>query len=194
MTRDRRGRPRPCPTRACRSSSTGSATNLCPGLPPSAAASGRAAPPGTDRRVLIFTEYTDTKRYLEQQLQAAIAGTDRAADRIAHLPRRHGRRHARGDQARLQRRPGEAPAAHPDRHRRRARGRQPPEPLRRPLPLRRAVEPQPHGAAQRPHRPQAPARARGALPLLLPRAAAGGPRAAGARAARPRRSRRSWAA
>jgi len=36
-----------------------------------------------DRRVLIFTEYTDTKRYLEQQLRAAIAGTDRADQRIA---------------------------------------------------------------------------------------------------------------
>ena len=35
------------------------------------------------RRVIIFTEYTDTKRYLEQQLRAAIAGTDREDDRIA---------------------------------------------------------------------------------------------------------------
>ncbi len=35
-----------------------------------------------DRRVLIFTEYTDTKRYLEQQLRAAIAGTPRAEERI----------------------------------------------------------------------------------------------------------------
>jgi superfamily II DNA/RNA helicase len=44
----------------------------------------RPEPPPTweKRRVLIFTEYTDTKRYLEQQLKAAIAGTDRAADRI----------------------------------------------------------------------------------------------------------------
>ena len=35
-----------------------------------------------DRRVLIFTEYTDTKRYLVQQLQAAIAGSDRHSERI----------------------------------------------------------------------------------------------------------------
>ena len=34
-------------------------------------------------RVIIFTEYDDTKRYLHQQLQAAIEGTDRADDRIA---------------------------------------------------------------------------------------------------------------
>lgn len=36
-----------------------------------------------ERRVLIFTEYTDTKRYLEQQLRSALAGTDEAEMRIA---------------------------------------------------------------------------------------------------------------
>jgi superfamily II DNA or RNA helicase len=36
-----------------------------------------------DRRVLVFTEYTDTKRYLEQQLRAALMDTDRAPDRVA---------------------------------------------------------------------------------------------------------------
>jgi ERCC4-related helicase len=45
--------------------------NLCPG--------GR----WNLRRVLIFTEYTDTKRYLEQQLRSAIASTDHAEERIA---------------------------------------------------------------------------------------------------------------
>ncbi|MEQ1885183.1 MAG: DISARM system SNF2-like helicase DrmD [Bryobacteraceae bacterium] len=35
------------------------------------------------RRVLIFTEYTDTKRYLEQQLRAAIARVDPENNRIA---------------------------------------------------------------------------------------------------------------
>jgi SNF2 family DNA or RNA helicase len=35
-----------------------------------------------DRRVLIFTEYTDTKRYLEEMLQTAIAGSDRDNERI----------------------------------------------------------------------------------------------------------------
>jgi SNF2 family DNA or RNA helicase len=35
------------------------------------------------RRVLIFTEYTDTKRWLEQQLQQALAGSDRANARVA---------------------------------------------------------------------------------------------------------------
>ncbi len=34
-------------------------------------------------RVIIFTEWDDTKRYLQQQLTAAIAGTDRADERIA---------------------------------------------------------------------------------------------------------------
>ena len=42
-------------------------------------------------RVIIFTEYDDTKRYLHQQLDAAIAGTDRADERIAifHGPTPH---------------------------------------------------------------------------------------------------------
>ncbi len=44
--------------------------NLCPG--------GR----WNDRRALVFTEYTDTKRYLDQQLRAALADTVRAAERI----------------------------------------------------------------------------------------------------------------
>ncbi len=49
--------------------------NLCPEL-------GTARARWNDRRVLIFTEYTDTKRYLVQSLQAAIAGSDRDSDRI----------------------------------------------------------------------------------------------------------------
>jgi hypothetical protein len=36
----------------------------------------------TDRRLLIFTEYGDTKRYLQGLLQAAIDGTDEAEQRI----------------------------------------------------------------------------------------------------------------
>jgi hypothetical protein len=57
--------------------------HLCPGLP----RPGGALPKGplarwTDTRVLIFTEYEDTLRYLRQQLEAAIQGTDRAEDRI----------------------------------------------------------------------------------------------------------------
>lgn len=35
-----------------------------------------------DVRIIIFTEYDDTKRYLVQQLSAAIEGTERAAGRI----------------------------------------------------------------------------------------------------------------
>lgn len=63
--------------------------NLCPDLPERGAAPARPAR-WLDRckgkehaaRVLIFTEYTDTKRYLEEQLRAAIAFTDRAEERI----------------------------------------------------------------------------------------------------------------
>lgn len=59
-------------------------TNQCPSLPPleetdRSDVTARWEP----RRVIIFTEYTDTKRYLEQQLRAAITGTDREDERIA---------------------------------------------------------------------------------------------------------------
>ena len=42
-------------------------------------------PDGTwnNRRVLIFTEFTETKTYLRQQLETAFAKTDRAEERIA---------------------------------------------------------------------------------------------------------------
>jgi hypothetical protein len=36
-----------------------------------------------NRRVLIFTEFTETKTYLRQRFEAAFANTDRAAERIA---------------------------------------------------------------------------------------------------------------
>jgi ERCC4-related helicase len=49
--------------------------NLCPDLGGTGATWG-------DRRLLIFTEYTDTKRYLEQQLQQAIAGSSQENARI----------------------------------------------------------------------------------------------------------------
>jgi SNF2 family DNA or RNA helicase len=49
--------------------------HLCPGL-------GEAGATWNDRRVIIFTEYTDTKRYLQQQLQAIIAGSDQEHHRI----------------------------------------------------------------------------------------------------------------
>jgi ERCC4-related helicase len=47
-------------------------TNLCPNF------SG-----WTDKRVIIFTEYADTKRYLEQQLRSALAKTSRGDERVA---------------------------------------------------------------------------------------------------------------
>lgn len=57
--------------------------NLCPG----ARLPGHPCPkPGakwTDLRVLIFTEYEDTRRYLVSLLNAAIADTDQADERIA---------------------------------------------------------------------------------------------------------------
>ncbi|MDV3001112.1 MAG: RNA polymerase-associated protein RapA [Chroococcopsis gigantea SAG 12.99] len=48
---------------------------LCPDL-------GQPNAAWLERRVIIFTEYTDTKRYLQQQLQTAIAGSNREQERI----------------------------------------------------------------------------------------------------------------
>lgn len=49
--------------------------HLCPEL-------GTAGAKWLNRRVLIFTEYTDTKRYLEQQLGTIIANSHREQERI----------------------------------------------------------------------------------------------------------------
>ena len=58
--------------------------NLCPDLPPYGEAPKRTAPRWEPRRVLIFTENREgTKRYLKTILEQAIAGTDRADERIA---------------------------------------------------------------------------------------------------------------
>ena len=58
--------------------------NMCPDLPPLGTTQTQGPPARwNDNRVLIFTEYDDTKRYLQQQLTAAIASTDRAGERIA---------------------------------------------------------------------------------------------------------------
>ena len=62
--------------------------HLCPGLPPFGKPPAAGAPPPrwNDRRVLIFTENREgTKRWLRTMLEAAIAATDRAAERIAAI-------------------------------------------------------------------------------------------------------------
>ena len=53
--------------------------NMCPGL-----ASAASTPPRwNERRLLIFTEYEDTRRWLQRCLNEAIARADRAGERIA---------------------------------------------------------------------------------------------------------------
>lgn len=57
--------------------------NMCPGLPElGRRLSGGTVADWNERRVIIFTEYADTKRYLLQQLSAAIADSERAEARI----------------------------------------------------------------------------------------------------------------
>ena len=51
--------------------------------PASGATSPLRPPRWNDRRVILFTEYEDTRRYLERCLREAIAHTDRSGERIA---------------------------------------------------------------------------------------------------------------
>src|SRR5262249_3570979 len=56
------------------------AGDLCPGAVKRSAASPRQ---WNRRRVLIFTEWEDSRRYIERRLRASLAHTDRADARIA---------------------------------------------------------------------------------------------------------------
>jgi SNF2 family DNA or RNA helicase len=56
--------------------------HMCPGLRRPGQSPPASPPKWNDTRVIIFTEYDDTKRYLRQQLEAAVEGTDRADQRI----------------------------------------------------------------------------------------------------------------
>ena len=60
---------------------------LCPGLPPLGMSAPQGGPPQwNDRRLLIFTENrVGTKRYLREMLESAVAGTDRAEERIVTI-------------------------------------------------------------------------------------------------------------
>jgi len=57
--------------------------NLCAGVHQPGQRSSAPDAAWADRRVLIFTEYDDTKRYLVGVLQNALSGTSRAEQRIA---------------------------------------------------------------------------------------------------------------
>ncbi len=50
--------------------------HMCPEL-------GTAGAKWNDTRVIIFTEYDDTKRYLQQQINVAVSESDRSEERIA---------------------------------------------------------------------------------------------------------------
>ena len=77
-------------------------------------------PRWTERRVLIFTENViGTKRYLREMLEQAIAGTDRADERIETIDGQTAGANRKEIQRRFNAGPGARAAAHPDRHRRR---------------------------------------------------------------------------
>ena len=56
--------------------------HMCPGVHLPGKPCPKAGAPWTDLRLLIFTEYEDTKRYLVNMLHAAVAGTHLADNRI----------------------------------------------------------------------------------------------------------------
>ena len=83
--------------------------HCCPDLPPfGESPPADAEPPRwTERRVLVFTENREgTKRYLRRMLEAAVAASDRAAERIATIDGLNRRTAAQGGPAPLQRTPG----------------------------------------------------------------------------------------
>jgi SNF2 family DNA or RNA helicase len=55
---------------------------MCPELPKPSSRPAKLAP-WNDTRILIFTEYDDTKRYLVQQLSAVVDATEQGEQRIA---------------------------------------------------------------------------------------------------------------
>ncbi len=56
--------------------------NLCLSPSPVAGKTGSAPVRWNERRLIVFTEYEDTRRYLVSQIETAFADTDRIADRI----------------------------------------------------------------------------------------------------------------
>nr|WP_258182855.1 DISARM system SNF2-like helicase DrmD [Enhygromyxa salina] len=81
--------------------------HLCPGI--GVAKVRGAKTKWSERRVIIFTEYGDTKRYLQEIIAEAIAGTERADERVLVF---HG---GMGDETRdeVQRAFNAEPAEHP---------------------------------------------------------------------------------
>jgi superfamily II DNA or RNA helicase len=57
--------------------------NCCPGIRLPGSTSPQPGAAWSPLRLIIFTEYEDTARYLRTQLEAAVSGTDRAEARIA---------------------------------------------------------------------------------------------------------------
>jgi len=106
-----------------------------------------------DRRLILFTEWEDTRRWLQWRLLEALEDTDRidTADRCFYRSHRNGP--PRSGQARLQRRSRDRTAAHPDLHRCGTRRHQSANPLSRSDPRRPAMEPVAAPTAQRPDRP-----------------------------------------
>ncbi len=83
---------------------------MCPDLPPFGREPAGPPPRWNDRRVLIFTENREgTKRHLKAVLEQAIAGTDRADERIEVIDGLTGGARRKAIQRRFNADPGEDP-------------------------------------------------------------------------------------
>ncbi|MGM0578733.1 MAG: DISARM system SNF2-like helicase DrmD [Myxococcota bacterium] len=59
--------------------------SCCPAVAPDVRKPSAEQRRWANRRIIIFTEYGDTKRYLRERLREAISGTDRAGERILEI-------------------------------------------------------------------------------------------------------------
>ena len=119
-----------------------------------------------DRRLIIFTEWEDTRRWLERRLREALAETDRADERIAVFTGATGQDRREEVKAAFNADPAKEPLRISDLHRCGARGHQPANLLLGPHSFRSAMESFAARAAQRSYRPQASASQAGVLPLF----------------------------
>ena len=119
--------------------------NMCPDL-------GNSNAKWNDLRVIIFTEWDDTKkRYLFQQLECCHRRLRPRRRANRDLSWSYTARRARRNQSRLQRPTFETPGPNTHRHRCGPRGSESTSALLEHVPLRRSMESQPNGAAQRSH-------------------------------------------
>ena len=136
--------------------------NMCPSL----LAGRETSPKWNDRRVIVFTEYEDTRRYLERCLTEAISNTDMADERIATFTGSTPRQRREDIKRAFNTEPDDHPLRILIATGCRKRGIESSAPLPRSLPLRPTMESRKARSAERPNRPQVATGRGGGLPLF----------------------------